>query len=105
VLVGPVTAPGDVRGALVNTLLQRIDGALQIGDRRLVTFEAERERVPALLDLLAHAEPPTMMRIDGSEMLALQAVCRGALTWQCLEDLSRAGARRLMVAAVERMLA
>jgi ATP phosphoribosyltransferase len=46
-----------------------------------------------------------MMRIDGTDTLALQAVCRGALTWQRIDDLRRAGARRLMVAAVERMLA
>lgn len=105
VLVGP-TAPLDgARGAIAQVLLQRLDAALHVGDRRLVTFEAERDRVPALLDLLADAEPPTMMRIDGSETLALQAVCSGALTWQRIEDLRRAGARRLVVAAVERMLA
>ncbi|HKP66040.1 MAG TPA: ATP phosphoribosyltransferase, partial [Casimicrobiaceae bacterium] len=60
---------------------------------------------PALLDLLTDSDTPTMMRIDGSETLALQAVCTGALTWQRLDDLRRAGARRLVVAAVERMLA
>jgi ATP phosphoribosyltransferase len=105
VLAAPITVPDDARRALADMLLQRIDGALRIGNRRLVTFEAEREQVAALLDLLTNAEPPTMMRIDGSEMLAFQTVCHGALTWKCLEDLSRAGARRLMVAAVERMLA
>lgn len=105
VLVGPATQLDGARGAIANVLLQRLDAALHVGDRRIVIFEAERERVPALLDLLVDAEPPTMMRIDGSETLSLQAVCRGALTWQRLEDLRSAGARRLMVATVERMLA
>jgi ATP phosphoribosyltransferase len=35
----------------------------------------------------------------------LQALCHGAMTWQRLEDLKRAGARGLMVLPVERMLA
>jgi ATP phosphoribosyltransferase len=45
------------------------------------------------------------MRIDGEERLALQALCHGALTWQRLEELKRAGARGLMVLPVEGLLA
>ena len=105
VLAGPATRLDGPRGAIADVLLQRLDSALRAEDRRLVMFEAERDRVPALLDLLADAETPTTMRIDGSEMFAMQAVCRGAFTWQRLDDLRRAGARRLLVAAVERMLA
>ena len=45
------------------------------------------------------------MRIDGEDGLALQALCHGAVTWQRLEDLKRAGARGLMVLPVEGMLA
>ena len=105
VLIGSATPLAGARAEIANLLLQRLDAALRVEDRRLVTFETERERVPALLDLLRDAETPTMMRIDGTDTLALQAVCRGALTWQRIDDLRRAGARRLMVAAVERMLA
>jgi ATP phosphoribosyltransferase len=35
----------------------------------------------------------------------LQALCHGALTWQRLEELKRAGARGLMVLPVEGLLA
>ena len=64
-----------------------------------------RERLPALLPLLPDADAPTVMRIDGAEQLALQALCHGAVTWQRLEELKRAGARGLMVLPVEGMLA
>jgi len=37
--------------------------------------------------------------------LALQALCHGAMTWQRLEELKRAGARGLLVLPIERMLA
>ena len=61
--------------------------------------------LPSLLPLLPDAEAPTVMRIDGEERLALQALCHGALTWQRLEELKRAGARGLMVLPVEGLLA
>ena len=55
--------------------------------------------------LLPDAEPPTSYSVDGGELLAMQALCHGVVTWQRLEELKRAGARGLMVLPVERMLA
>jgi ATP phosphoribosyltransferase len=43
--------------------------------------------------------------MEGEDMLAMQALCHGVVTWQRLEELKRAGARALMVLPVERMLA
>ncbi len=37
--------------------------------------------------------------------LSLQTMCEGAVSWQQLEELERAGARGLMVLGVERSLA
>ena len=51
------------------------------------------------------AEPPTSYSVDGGDLLAMQALCHGVVTWQRLEELKRAGARGLMVLPVERMLA
>jgi ATP phosphoribosyltransferase len=105
VLAGPVAPFGDVRAELADLLLRRLDGVLKIRDSKLLLFQASRESVPGLLELLPDAEPPTLTRIDGSDRLALQALCHGAMTWQRLEDLKRAGAAALMVLPVERMLA
>jgi ATP phosphoribosyltransferase len=105
VLAGPVAAFGDVRAELADLLLRRLDGVLKIRDSKLLMFQADRAALPSLLELLPDAETPTLTRIDGSERLALQALCHGAVTWQRLEDLKRAGAAALMVLPVERMLA
>ena len=105
VLAGPVAPFGDVRAELADLLLRRLDGVLKIRDSKLLLFQASRDAVPGLLELLPDAEPPTLTRIDGSDRLALQALCHGAMTWQRLEDLKRAGAAALMVLPVERMLA
>ncbi len=105
VLAGPVQPFVDARGELAQMLLRRLDGVLRLKDSRLLLFQAQRNEVPELLKLLPDAETPTMLQVDGAETLALQALCHGAMTWQRLEDLKRAGARGLMVLPVERMLA
>jgi len=105
VLAGPAADFDDVRGELMELLLRRLDGALRIRRSKLLMFQAPRELLPTLLPLLPDAEAPTVMRIDGEERLALQALCHGALTWQRLEELKRAGARGLMVLPVEGLLA
>jgi ATP phosphoribosyltransferase len=105
VLAGPAADLDDVRGELAQLLLRRLDGATRIRHSKLLIFQATRQLLPELLPLLPDADAPTVMQIDGEDRLALQALCHGALTWQRLEDLRRAGARGLMVLPVEGMLA
>ncbi len=105
VLAGPVESPGGVRGRLQQQLLHRMQGVLRLKDSRLLMFQADRNRVDAVLKLLPDADPPTVMQLDGRDSVALQTLCRGTMTWQRLEDLRHAGARGLMVLPVERSLA
>ena len=105
VLAGPVAEFDPQLVETAQMLLRRIDGVLRIRDSKLLMFQAPRDAVDQLLLLLPDAEPPTMCAVDGADTLALQALCHGAMTWQRLEDLKRAGARGLMVLPVERMLA
>jgi ATP phosphoribosyltransferase len=105
VLAGPSAEFDPVRGELADLLLRRLDGALRIRHSKLLMFQAPRNLLPSLLPLLPDAEAPTVMRLDDGDDLALQALCHGAVTWQRLEELKRAGARGLMVLPVEGMLA
>ena len=86
-------------------LLQRIDGVLRQRESRLLLCRAKADALPELLRLLVDAEPPSLMRLDGDDGFAVQALCRGDLGWQRLEELKRAGAHGLMVLPIERMLA
>ncbi len=110
VLAGPVAPAlepgyGDARAELAALLLRRLDRVLRLKDSKLLLFRATRGAVPELLQLLPDAESPTVTTIDGSDSLALQAICHGTVTWQRLEELKRAGASGLLVLPVERMLA
>ena len=106
VLVGPPMPFTDARAPLAELLLRRLQGALGLRATRLLLCQAPRSALPAILGLLADAEPPTVTRIDGREdAVSLQALCRSTMTWQRLEDIKRAGASGLLVLPVEQMLA
>ena len=105
VLAGPVAEFDPQLVETAQMLLRRIDGVLRIRDSKLLMFQAPRDVVADVLRLLPDAEPPTSYSVDGGDMLAMQALCHGVVTWQRLEELKRAGARGLMVLPVERMLA
>ncbi len=105
VLVAPAAPFGDARADLAAMLLRRLDAVLSVRASKLVMFQAARAAVPGLLELLPDAGPPTVMAIEGrADQVALQAVCRSAVTWQRLEDMKRAGATGLLVLPVEQML-
>ena len=104
VLAGAVRVPDDARASLRAMLLRRLDGVVQRQDRKLLMFRASEDRVDALSQLLADAEPLVRLPADGGA-LRLQTMCPGPLSWQRMEELERAGAQGLMVLSVERSLA
>ena len=106
VVAGPVELPGDERGELRDLLLRRIDGVIQVRESKLIMLHAAREHIAAIREILPNAQTPTLLPIEGSDgRVALQAVCFGAITWQHLEDMKRAGASQLLVLPVEKILA
>ncbi|MFO1516004.1 MAG: ATP phosphoribosyltransferase [Lysobacterales bacterium] len=106
VLAGAATPPADERGELQELLLRRLDGVLQVRESKLVLLHAPRAAVEGIARLLPSGQRPTITPIEGSpDDVALQALCHGAVTWQHLEDMKRAGASSLLVLPVEKMLA
>jgi ATP phosphoribosyltransferase len=106
VLAGAADAPADERGALRDLLLRRLDGVLQVRESKLVLLQAPRTALDGIARLLPPGQRPTVTPIEGQpDEVALQAVCYGAITWQHLEDMKRAGASGLLVLPVEKMLA
>lgn len=106
VLAGPAQPFGDERAELAALLIRRLDSVLSLRNSKLVMMQAPRSAVPDLVRLLGDADVPTLTSIEGrASEVALQTVCRGAVTWQRLEDMKKAGAHGLLVLPVEQMLA
>jgi ATP phosphoribosyltransferase len=106
VLIGPLSAPADERGELRELLLRRVDGVVQVRESKLVMLQAPRNAVSSIARLLPQGRQVTVTSVEGSvDDVAMQAVCHGAITWQHLEAMKQAGACRMLVLPVEKMLA
>ncbi len=110
VVVGPTHALEGSRGELAELLLRRMDGAVRLKETRLLMLRTTRTHLPEVLNHLPDGHEPTILSLEGdvspeNSEVSVQLLCHGAVTWQRLEDLKRAGARQLMVLPVEGMLA
>ena len=104
VLAGPVDELNDARAGLMAMLLRRLDGINASAEQKLVMFNAAEPRIETISALLP--ESARLVRLPGNgEQVQWQAMCDGALSWQQLEELERAGASAVMVLAVEKSLA
>lgn len=106
VLAGPVTLPVDERGDMIELLLKRLDGVIQVRESRLLLLQTSRASLEAVIRLLPGGPQPTLMPVAGQpDQLMLQALCAGEVSWRQLEEIKKAGAREMLVLPVEKMLA
>jgi ATP phosphoribosyltransferase len=101
--LAPLSGP---KQALVDRLLQRLDGVLQVRESKYIMLHAPRSALQEIRDLLPGSEAPTVMPLEGTtDKVAVHAVCRENVFWETLENLKAAGASSLLVLPVEKMLA
>jgi len=97
---------GDEKQALVDKILQRLDGVLQVRESKYIMLHAPRAALGRIRDLLPGSEAPTVIPLEGyDDKVAVHAVCRETVFWETLENLKAAGASSLLVLPVEKMLA
>ncbi|WP_049621428.1 ATP phosphoribosyltransferase [Frateuria defendens] len=106
VLAGPKALPTDERGDLIELLLKRLDGVIQVRESRLLLLQTSRHTLDAVVRLLPGGPQPTLLPVAGQpDQLMLQALCAGEVSWRELEEIKKAGAREMFVLPVEKMLA
>lgn len=94
------------RTALIDRLLRRLEGVLQVNGSKYIMLHAPRARLAEITSLLPGAETPTVLPLEGSDdKVAVHAVCRESVFWETLENLKAAGASALLVLPVEKMMA
>lgn len=105
VLAAPSELPADERGELVELLLRRIDGVIQVRDTKLLMLQAPRSAMERIGRVLPDGSTPVLTPVEGqADQVAMQALCRGAITWQHLEAIKGAGASHIFVLPVEQVL-
>jgi ATP phosphoribosyltransferase len=106
VIIQTLAKLSDEKQALVDRILQRLDGVLQVRESKYIMLHAPRAALPEIRRLLPGSESPTVIPLEGSpEKVAVHAVCREYVFWETLENLKAAGASSLLVLPVEKMLA
>lgn len=105
-LIGNTNDNNAAKQSLIDRLIKRLDGVLQVRESKYIMLHAPRNALPQITDLLPGSESPTIVPLDGSDQkVAVHAVCRETVFWETLEDLKEAGASSLLVLPVEKMLA
>ncbi|MDX1518010.1 MAG: ATP phosphoribosyltransferase [Woeseiaceae bacterium] len=106
VIIQTEASLGTDKQALVNKILQRLDGVLQVRESKYIMLHAPRAALAEIQRLLPGSEAPTVIPLEGTDdKVAVHAVCRENVFWETLENLKAAGASSLLVLPVEKMLA
>ena len=106
VIIQTLAKLSDEKQALVDRILQRLDGVLQVRESKYIMLHAPRSALPEIRRLLPGSESPTVLPLEGTkDKVAVHAVCREYVFWETLENLKAAGASSLLVLPVEKMLA
>lgn len=95
----------DQKQLLLDRLFSRIEGVLQAAESKYVMLHAPREAIDKITALLPGVEHPSIMPLEGSDRVAIHAVCGETVFWEHLEALKAIGASAILVLPVEKMLA
>lgn len=95
----------DEKQVLLERLLSRIEGVLQAAESKYVMLHAPRDALDKITALLPGVEHPSIMPLEGSDRIAIHAVCGETVFWEHLEALKAVGASAILVLPVEKMLA
>jgi len=104
-LYGRVNDISAEKKALLDRLLSRLEGVMQARESKYVMLHAPREALERITELLPGVEHPSIMPLEGSDRIAIHAVCGEAVFWEHLEALKAEGASAILVLPVEKMLA
>jgi len=104
-LYGRVNDISEEKQALLERLLARLEGVMQARESKYVMLHAPREALQRITELLPGVEHPSIMPLEGSDRIAIHAVCGEAVFWEHLEALKAEGASAILVLPVEKMLA
>jgi len=104
-LYGRVNDISETKQQLLSRLLARLGGVMQARESKYVMLHAPREALEKITELLPGVEHPSVMPLEGSDRVAIHAVCGEAVFWEHLEALKAVGASAILVLPVEKMLA
>jgi ATP phosphoribosyltransferase len=104
-LYGRVDGISEAKQQLLTRLLARLGGVMQARESKYVMLHAPIEALEKITELLPGVEHPSVLPLEGSDRIAIHAVCGETVFWEHLEALKAVGASAILVLPVEKMLA
>ena len=104
-LYGRIDGISSAKQELLDRLLARLEGVMQAAESKYVMLHAPRDALARITELLPGVEHPSIMPLEGSDRIAVHAVCGETVFWEHLEALKAVGASAILVLPVEKMLA
>lgn len=93
------------KGAILEALQGRLQGALASRNAKYVMMNAPRSAVEAISAVLPGADAPTILELaGGGDMVAIHAVCSEDVLWEHLAELKEQGASAILVLDIDKML-
>jgi ATP phosphoribosyltransferase len=103
-LYGRANGISEEKQELMNRLLRRLEGVMRARESKYVMLHAPRDALDRITALLPGVEHPSVMPLEGSDRIAVHAVCGETVFWEHLEALKAEGASAILVLPVEKML-
>jgi ATP phosphoribosyltransferase len=95
----------EVKQALLQRLLLRINGILKADQNKYVMMHIERDKLPLLAKILPGSESPTVIDLPGKPgRVAAHVVSREEIFWETIEKLKAIGAGSILVLPIEKMI-
>ncbi|MCK3655402.1 ATP phosphoribosyltransferase [Pasteurellaceae bacterium Macca] len=91
--------------ALVEKLLQRINGVSLARESKYIMLHAPKDKQEAIIALLPGVECPTILPLAGDNShVAMHMVSQENLFWETMEELKAIGASSILVLPIEKMM-
>ena len=90
--------------ALIDKMLQRIQGHKTAAESRYIMMNAPETAVPEIKDLLPSMKSPTVMPLADNGMVAVHTVIPIDTFWEVMEKLKAAGATDIVMLPIESMI-
>jgi ATP phosphoribosyltransferase len=90
--------------ALINKMLQRIEGHKTAAESRYIMMNAPESAVPKIKDMLPSMKSPTVMPLADNGMVAVHTVIPIDTFWDVMEKLKAAGATDIVMLPIESMI-
>jgi ATP phosphoribosyltransferase len=96
--------PKSVRYKALQSLLQRIDSALNARNSKYIMMNIPKSALDTIRNIVPALKSPTILPLADENMLALHAVIPSDKFWEINDDLKKAGASGILVIPIENMI-